>query len=75
MSETKNLKPLDEKLDLIPLSKIGEYSSIFSTGALRQYQYYNKNGFTDKCIRRVGGRLFVKLSALLEWVEESGKIA
>ena len=43
MTETKNLKTLDNALDLIPLSKFGEYSSAFTSGALRQLHYYNKN--------------------------------
>ena len=75
MTETKNLKTLDNALDLIPLSKFGEYSSAFTSGALRQLHYYNKNGFADKCIRRIGGRMYVKLSAFQQWLEETGKVA
>ena len=75
MTETKNLKTLDNALDLIPLSKFGEYSSAFTSGALRQMHFYNKNGFADKCVRRINNRMFIKLSAFKEWIEETGKVA
>ena len=64
-------KTVDRTLDLIPLSKFNEYFDYPSTDSLRQLQFYNTYGFADKVIRRIGKRLYVKISALQEWIEET----
>ena len=66
---TKNF--LEENLDLIPLSKFNDYFQYPSVAALRQLHFYNTNSFTDKVIRRIGNRIYIKISALKSWIEES----
>ena len=61
----------DRLLDLVPLSKFNDYFDYPSVGCLRQLNFYNKHGFADKVIRWVGKRMYVKISALREWVEET----
>ena len=62
----------DERLlDLVPLSKFNDYFDYPSVGCLRQLTFYHKDGFADKVIRWVGKRMYVKISALREWVEET----
>ena len=58
-------------MDLVPLSKFNNYYDFPSTGALRQLQFYNTYGFTDKVIRRIGKRIYIKISALQQWIEET----
>ena len=73
MTEQTNI----QTLDLIPLSKFGDYYDYPSVNSLRQLQFYNTYGFADKVIRRIGKRLYVKVSALLNWIEETngGQVA
>lgn|GEM_PF-5639872 len=59
-------------LDLVPLSKFGDYYDYPSVSTLRQFLFYNTNGFADKVIRRIGNkRIYIKLSALESWIEET----
>ena len=58
-------------LDLLPLSRFNDYYDYPSVGSLRQLNFYNTCGFTDKVIRRIGKRIYIKVSALREWVEET----
>ena len=60
---------LEQNLDLVPLSRYNDFYPYPSVGALRQLLFYNTNGFADKVIRRIGKRLYVKISAFKAWVE------
>ena len=59
----------EQNLDLVPLSRYNDFYPYPSVGALRQLLFYNTNGFADKVIRRIGKRLYVKISAFKAWVE------
>ena len=59
----------ENNLDLVPLSRYNDFYPYPSVGALRQLLFYNTNGFADKVIRRIGKRLYVKISAFKAWVE------
>ena len=62
-----------EKQELIPLSKWNDYYDYPTVGTLRQLVFYeNSNGFS-KVIRRIGCRIYIKVSAFFEWVEETNK--
>lgn len=58
-------------LDLVPLSRFNEYYDYPTIGALRQLLFYNTNGFEDKVIRRVGKRIYIKISEFKSWIEET----
>lgn len=58
-------------LDLVPLSRFNEYFEYPSVAALRQLIFYNTKKFADTVIRRIGKRIYVKISALKSWVEET----
>lgn len=77
MTEKTDLQPTGKLMDLVPLSRFQDYYDYPSVGALRQLHFFNTYGFADKVIRRIGRRLYVKISALLEWIEEtnSGQVA
>lgn len=64
-------------LDLVPLSRFNDYFSFPLVSNLRYFQFHNTNGFSNKVIRLVGKRLYIKISALKEWIEEtnSGQVA
>ena len=61
----------ENTLDLVPLSRFNEYYDYPTVGALRQLLFYNTDGFEDKVIRRVGKRIYIKISALMSWIEET----
>lgn len=61
----------ENNLDLVPLSRYNDFYPYPSVGALRQLLFYNTNGFADKVIRRIGKRLYIKISAFKAWVEET----
>ena len=58
-------------LDLVPLSRFNEYYDYPTVGALRQLLFYNTDGFEDKVIRRVGKRIYIKISDFKAWIEET----
>lgn len=58
--------------DLIPLSKWNEYYQFPSVGAIRQYVFRaNTNGF-DRVIRRIGRKIYIKVSEFEKWIENNG---
>jgi len=73
MTKIKNLKSTVKLMDLVPLSRFQDYYDFPSVAALRNLQFCNTFGFADKVIRRVGKRIYVKISALEEWIEETNK--
>ena len=75
--QKKNLAETALELDLIPLSR---YNDVFdpTVAALRSLIFFNKYGIADKVVRRIGGsRMYIKISALKEWIEETngGQVA
>ena len=54
---------------LIPLSKWNDHFEYPTTAALRQLVFYNTNDFANKVIRKIGKRIYIKVSAFFEWVE------
>ena len=70
----KNLFSTQEKtFDLIPLSRWNDYYSYPTTGALRQLVFYNNNDFKNKVLRYIGKRIYIKVSAFNEWIEENSQ--
>ena len=63
----------NETQELIPLSKWNDYYDYPTVGSLRQLVFYgNENGF-NKVIRRIGCRIYIKVSAFFDWVEYTNK--
>lgn len=59
-------------MDLVPISRFGDYYDFPTVGALRQLQFNNTHGFAERVIRKIGSRIYIKISALQEWIEETG---
>lgn len=68
MTEKTNTTP-----DLIPVSEFNNFYAFPTQGALRQLIFYNTDNFVDKVVRRIGKRLYIKVSDFFEWVEETNK--
>lgn len=64
-----------QMLDLIAVSEFDKHYSFLKISTIRQLIFKNTNGFKDKVIRLIGKRLYIKVSALEQWIEESGKVA
>lgn len=62
------------KTDLIPISKWNDFYEFPTIGALRQYRYYNINNFNNYVIRKIGKRLYIKVSAFFEWIEANNEM-
>lgn len=61
--------------DLIPISKWNDFYAYPTTGAIRQLVFYNTNDFNSKVVRRIGKRMYIKVSAFNEWVEANQEVA
>lgn len=57
-------------MDLIPISRWNDYYPFPSVGALRQLLFYNKNEFS-KVTRKIGNRIYIKVSDFFNWVEQN----
>ena len=76
--QKKNLAETVLELDLIPLSRYNDVFEYPTVAALRNLIFLNKYGIADKVVRRIGGsRMYIKISALKEWIEETngGQVA
>ena len=63
----------NKAMELIPLSKWNDYYDYPTVGSLRQLVFFgNSNGF-NKVIRRIGCRIYIKVSAFFDWVEYTNK--
>ncbi len=71
--KTTNAIDRSKLLDLVPLSRFSDFFPAISVGSLRQLVFYNTHGFADKVIRRIGSRIYVKISAFQEWIEETNR--
>ncbi len=59
----------EQKTDYYTVSQFAQLNPAFSVGCLRNLIFNARiNGF-DKVVRRVGGRVLIKLSAFESWVE------
>lgn len=58
---------------LVPVSKFNEFIKYPSVAAIRQYIFYNTNGFKNKVIRYMGKRQYIKLSEFQKWIEENNQ--
>lgn len=59
--------------ELIPVS---EYNNVFpypKIGALRQLIFHDPDNFVEKVVRKIGKRLYIKVPAFFEWVEETNR--
>lgn len=66
MTKEENL----QMTDYFTVSQFAQMNPAFTTGCLRALIFNARfNGF-DKVIRRIGGRVLIKLSAFNQWVEE-----
>lgn len=66
---------IPNNLDLIPVSKWNDYYQFPSVGAIRQLIFYNRNNFNSKVTRRIGKRIYIKVSNFLEWIENNKEVA
>lgn len=70
--KTLNPTKLD---DLIPVSEFNKHYSFPKVGAIRQLIFRNTDDFNTKVIRKISKRLYIKVSALEQWIDENGKVA
>lgn len=41
--------------------------------SLRYYIFFNKYGFADKCVRRVGRKVLIDIAAFERWLQEQAR--
>lgn len=63
--------------DLIPVSEFNKHYSFPTIGAIRQLIFKNTDDFNTKVIRKISKRLYIKVSALEQWIDETngGQVA
>ena len=60
--------------NLIAVSQWNKYHDFPTIGALRKLIFYSERNGIDKCVRKIGGRLYIEESAFFEWVDEQNKL-
>lgn len=70
---TKDFIMTNSKLEFVPVSKWNEYFTYPSVGAIRQYIFYNTNGFNDYVLRHIGKRLYIKFQVSLNGLNKQIK--
>lgn len=60
--------------ELIPLTKWNDYYDYPTVGSLRQLVYFEATNGFSKVIRRIGCRIYIKVSAFFDWVEETNRV-
>ena len=70
-SELQNAKlpQTIQNMDLVLVSEWNNYFEYPRLNSFRQMIFHNKYGI-DKCIRRIGGRIYVKVAEFFKWLEE-----
>lgn len=68
-----NLINMQNKLDIIPVSKWNKHFEYPTVGAIRQWMFKNTKKFNELVVRTVGTRKYIKISAFQQWVEETNK--
>lgn len=58
-----------KNMDLILLRDFNKYFKYPSIGTLRQFYHYKKYGF-EKCVKKIGGRIYIKISELIQWFDK-----
>lgn len=72
--DLRNQSKQKTQQELIPLTKWNNYYDYPTVGSLRQLVYFeDTNGFS-KVIRRIGCRIYIKVSAFFDWVEETNRV-
>ena len=72
MTKQTSIPESVRNLDLITLAKFNNYFAYPTQGTLRQFMFYNKYDF-NKCVRRLGKRIYIKVSDFLDWIENQNK--
>lgn len=61
---------MSENKKLIAVSQWNRYHDFPTVGALRNLIFFSDKNGIDKCVRKIGGRLYIEESAFFEWVDE-----
>lgn len=61
-----------QNLDLVLVSEWNNYFEYPRLNSFRQMIFHNKYGI-NKCIRHIGGRIYVKVTEFFKWLEEQSK--
>lgn len=68
-----NLKENVQTTEYYTVSQFAQMNPAFTQGCLRTLIFNARSNGFDKVIRRIGGRVLIKLSAFNQWIEETGK--
>lgn len=61
------------KTQFVPIRDFLNGRSWPTASSIRYYIFFNKYGFTDKCVRRIGRKVLINLSAFDQWLQEQAK--
>ena len=72
---SENRTTRETNQELIPLTKWNDYYDYPTVGTLRQLVYFEATNGFSKVIRRIGSRIYLKVSAFFVWLEETNRIS
>ena len=64
------LQPDQATRRLYTINQIVTLYPALTVGGLRDCIFYNKNGFEDRCVIRIGRKVMIDADALDEWLNE-----
>ena len=56
--------------NLLTVRQFCQHEPAFTEGSIRWKIFTNRNGFADKCIRRLDGRVYIHTSDFKAWIDE-----
>lgn len=69
MAENLQLPQTIQNLDLVLVSEWNKYFEYPRVQSFRQMIFFNRYGI-EKCVRKIGGRVYIKVKDFFEWLEE-----
>jgi hypothetical protein len=70
---TTNLASSFPKSNLVTCKAFLEGRDWPTATSLRYYIFFNKYGFAEKCVKRVGRKVLIDLSAFDQWLREQAR--
>lgn len=69
---TTELPQTIKNMDMVLVADWNKYFLYPNTGSLRQMIFFNKDNI-KKCVVKMGGRLYIKVSEFFKWIEETNR--
>lgn len=63
------------KTKLVTVRQLAEVSPAFTENSIRQWLFYDTDGFRTKCAIKIGAKVLLDLDAVGEWLDDHREAA